>query len=94
MTFNMNSPRTNKPVANQLVSIDTDKIVFQSYKSICCIFENTGRIILGRNWSYSNTTLKYLYIFLCKYANMQNVSKKSLEIAIRNKDIILDENLV
>lgn len=94
MTFNMNSPSTKKPVANQLVSIDTDKIVFQSYESICCIIENTGRIILGRDWDYSKTTMKYLYIFLREYANMQNVSKKSLKIAIKYKDIIFDENLV
>ena len=96
--MNMNSTRTNKPVANQFVFIDADKIVFQSYESICCIIEKTakgiGRITLGRDWDYSVTTCKYLFAFLREYANMQDVSKKSLEIAIRNKDIVFDENLV
>lgn len=96
--MNMNSPRTNKPVANQFVFIDVDKIVFQSYDSVCCILEKTakgiGRITLGRDWCYSVTTCKYLFSFLREYANLQNVNRKSLEIAIRNKDIIFDENLV
>jgi len=96
--MNMNSLRTNKPVANQFVFIDTDKIVFQSYDSVCCIIEKTakgiGRITLGRNWCYSVTTSKYLFAFLREYADMQNVNRKSLENAIRNKDIILDINLV
>ena len=96
--MNMNSLRTNKPVANQFVFIDTDKIVFQSYESVCCIIERTtkgiGRITLGRDWAYSVTTCKYLFAFLREYANMQNVNKKALEIAIRNKDIIFDKNLV
>ena len=97
MIKNMNSSRTNKPVANQFVFIDTDKIVFQSYKSVCCIIEKTakgiGRITLGRDWAYSVTTCKYLFAFLREYANMQNVNRKSLEIAIKNKDVVFDANL-
>ena len=82
---------------NQYVYNDHDKIVFQSYDSIICILNNhtegAYKITLGRDWDYSKTTMKYLYIFLRKYAGMQNVNKKALEIAIRNKDIIFDENL-
>ena len=96
--MNMKSLRTNKPVANQFVFVDTDKIVFQSYDSVCCILEKTakgiGRITLGRDYNYSVTTCKYLFAFLREYANMKNVNRKSLEIAIKNKDIIFDENLV
>lgn len=75
---NMESPRTNKPVANQYI-IEIDKTpmsgncteVFQSYQSIIAIREKFTANKLNRQvtldktyWNYSRTTSKYRSIFL------------------------------
>ena len=52
---------------NQFV-IKTDKgIVFQSYNSVIAIYEN-GVLTLGKDWDYSKTTTKHLYLFINDYA--------------------------
>lgn len=77
---NMNSPRTNTPVANQFVITENGGILgnfikretFQSYKSIIAIRtvwgENNGNKVEieldSYYWNYSRTTSKYRNEFL------------------------------
>lgn len=53
---------------NQFI-INTEKeITFQSYDStIATINKKTGVLTLGKDWDYSKTTLKHLYLFLQDY---------------------------
>lgn len=94
---NMTSGRSGREVANQFIITDGNKIVFQSYDSTICIIDNNKkgaeRITLGKHWDYSNTTRKYLYQFLYDILGW-NVNGKAIEIAIKNKDITYNENLV
>lgn len=97
---NMISPRSGRPVANQFVIHSNNSVVFQSYDSVIAIVDydaqGAAALTLGRNWDYSNTTAKYLYEFLREYARHifgGDVSKKRIEIAIKNKDIAYNDNL-
>jgi hypothetical protein len=50
---------------NQFIITDEDKITFQSYNSeIVTRDEDTKTITIFENWDYSQTTLKYFYLFL------------------------------
>jgi hypothetical protein len=65
---NMESPRTGRPVANQFILFDDDKLVFQSYDSMIVTWEkSTSTITFGRDWNYSTTTSKYRNQFLDMY---------------------------
>lgn len=54
---------------NQFYYEDGFKSVFQSYNSIIVIYQN-GKLIFGRDWDYSKTTLKHLYIYLNDYLRL------------------------
>lgn len=63
--------RNGNPAANQFViHEDNGDIAFQSYSSRVCEIRFHGGmgfdkvVVLGRDWDYSNTTLKHLRIFL------------------------------
>lgn len=74
--YNMQSPRSGRPVANQFIIAEEghgangnfiSREVFQSYQT--CIAEritwqDRTDITLDAAWDYSNTTRKYLYRFL------------------------------
>lgn len=83
---------------NQYVFGDNNKKSFQSYDSIIAVIEKVNsrkpKLTLGKNWDYSKTTTKYLYQFLRTYFGWENPSKKSIETAIKNKEITYNENLV
>lgn len=51
---------------NQFRIYGEGKNIFQSYNSTIAIIQNED-LILGRDWDYSNTTLKHLYLFLNDY---------------------------
>jgi hypothetical protein len=53
--------------ANQFVIWSDEEITFQSYNSECARIDKNGDLILGRDWDYSNTTLRHLYVFLERY---------------------------
>ena len=80
--YNLESPRTGNPVANQY-EIETDKYyIFQSYGSIIAKKERgfLGKVILDPHfWNYSRTTLKYLKQFLGV-----NISSKEIEERIKD----------
>ena len=66
--YNMESARSGRPVANQFVIVDDNKLVFQSYDSmIVTIDKVTSTITFGRDWNYSATTSKYRNQFLDMY---------------------------
>ena len=79
--YNLCSPRTGNPVANQY-EITTDKhFIFQSYDSIIAKKDRgfMGKVVLDSYyWNYSKTTLKYLKQFLGV-----NISKKEIEDRIK-----------
>lgn len=55
---------------NQFIMNDDKKIVFQSYDSIIAVIDKkTGKIVFGKDWDFSNTTRKHLYLFLNDYKN-------------------------
>jgi len=52
---------------NQFIIEDSEqqKITFQSYQSTIVTIDNANNLlIIYPNWSYSQTTLKYFYLFL------------------------------
>ena len=59
--YNMRSPRTGNPVANQFIIMDDEgSDFFQSYQSIIAKRDSNGKIFLDDNyWNYSRTTAKY-----------------------------------
>jgi len=63
--YQMESPRTGRPIANQF-EIYTDKgVYFQSYRSIIAFKPYNGKTQLDKNyWDYSRTTSKYRNEFL------------------------------
>lgn len=68
----------------------------QSYDSLVCTI-NDLEIILGRDWDYSNTTSKHVYLFLEDYGdiNFYGIKNKRQYInrLIAEKKIRYDENM-
>ena len=65
---NMESPRTGRPVANQFIIVDDNKLVFQSYDSMIVTWDKaTSTLTFGKDWDYSTTTAKYRNEFLRMY---------------------------
>ena len=71
---------------NQFLIYDKDYYTFQSYDSTIATIEN-GELTLFKNWDYSHTTLKHLYLFLSEFACVIT-NDKTADIVYA----ILDEN--
>lgn len=83
---------------NQFIIIDGQKTYFQSYEStIACYDDETKKLTLGKDWNYSNTTRKHLYLFIDYYTNiyLNNQKNKSayIQSLIDLKVINYDESL-
>ena len=73
----------------------------QSYDSLVCTITNYQGckqcVILGRDWDYSNTTRKHVYLFLEEYADVRlnNVpnKRKFIQELINQNIIKYDENM-
>lgn len=90
---------------NQFVMEDNKKAIFQSYESVIAEYDKINDILtLGVDWDYSNTTRKYLYIFLEEIiprlsqlheditsALLTKNKRKSIQILIDNNIIKYDE---
>lgn len=92
---------------NQFIMENEKEIIFQSYDSIIAIVnKKSGVIVLGRDWDYSKTTMKHLYLFIdneitynenlkelfdTKYSNNR---RKSIQQLIDNNKIQYSEKLV
>lgn len=89
---------------NQFVIFDNKKTIFQSYDSTIAVIDKTkinNDLTLGKDWNYSSTTLKHLYLFLEEYcyynvwSKVENASNKKAAIQklIDNKTIKYNKNL-
>ncbi len=92
---------------NQFIMENDKEIIFQSYDSIIAIVnKKSGVIVLGRDWDYSKTTMKHLYIFIdselpynenlkelfnTKYSNSR---RKAIQQLIDNNKIQYSKKLV
>jgi hypothetical protein len=75
---------SGRPIANHFIIEVNNKRIFQSYKTIVVEVEK-GKITLDTNaMAYSNTTRKYLYMFL-------GMDKKSIEKSIKEGNITLKD---
>ncbi len=75
------------PIKNQFVIYNNKNTYFISYDSTIAKITPDRKLILGKNWNYSHTTLKYLYEFL-KQNEMPNLANKTkLEKLISTKEI-------
>lgn len=84
--FNMTSPRTGNPVANQFIIDDGNKITFQSYESTIAVIDYDNRTItIGSDWNYSMTTGKYRNAFFEEYVP-ELADKRAIESAKRIYD--------
>ena len=72
---------------NQFIIINNGITYFKSYSSTIAKITLNGTLILGKNWNYSNTTLKHLYEFLRQNNLGKIANKKSLQCLIDNKKI-------
>ena len=93
--FNLESPRTSKPVANQFVIVEEGRgalgnfikrETFQSYDSVIAVkttWEDSVKVELdAEKWDYSKTTGKYRNQFLGE-------SKKETEAKIKAGEYVL-----
>lgn len=86
---------------NQFIITSDRKTVFQSYNSTIAVIDEKG-LTLGRNWDYSKTTMKHLYLFLeekCYLEVWRNIQDKSNKRAAIQKMIddgliVYDESLI
>lgn len=78
---------------NQLIIEDRETVTFQSYQSTIAIFnKENNSLIVGKDWNYSKTTIKYFNMFIEKFTNFES-GKKNIEKQIKNNIIEYCENL-
>ena len=75
--YNMESPRSGRPVANQFVIADDHRMIFQSYDSMIVDIDfANSTVTFGKDWNYSTTTSKYRNEFLAMYLPQLADTKK------------------
>lgn len=86
---------------NQFVLEDEKKLIFQSYESTIAIYNKRNKtIIFGKNWDYSNTTRKHLYIFIDEELPLNENTKELIETKYTNnrkkaiQQLINDKKLI
>ena len=86
---------------NQFVIFTGEETYFQSYSSVVAMVKN-GVLTLGKDWDYSHTTLKPLYLFLDnivyvkEWANeikYSNNKRQTIQKLINEKKIKFNKNL-
>lgn len=78
-TFNLRSPRSNKPVTNQVVTEVGNLQIFSSYGSNIAFTKDDMLYLNERYVNFSRTTSKYLNLFI-------------KDIAIFNQTVTLDSD--
>ena len=69
-------------------------IYCQSYETIVAMYNwDLGKIVLGRKWDCSKTTLKHVKLFLALIFN-RPVSKKDIDDMIEKNEITYNDMLV
>jgi len=92
--YNLINDRGN--IANNQIVVEHNNgiIDFVSYDSHIARINKKGDLIFGKNWDYSKTTLKHLYIFLRQQGLYNyNVCKKGLQKAIDCKQIQVNNKM-
>lgn len=90
---------------NQFVIEDMkeDKTYFQSYNSLIAIRDKkNATLTLGKDWDYSKTTMKHLYLFLEEYCYFLFVNKikycknkrAAIQKMIEKGEIVYDDKLI
>ena len=74
------------------------KVVLQSYESVVAMYDYAERVLtLGRDWDYSDTTRRHVYMFMWEKAgidlSMTCNKRKYVQKLIDNGDIHYSENL-
>lgn len=68
----------------------------QSYKSLVVVIKDK-KITLGKDWDYSRTTLRYVYMFLEEYGgiNFDGIvdKRKFINQLIEEEKIVYDEEM-
>lgn len=86
-----------RAVANQFVISTLKGVSFQSYNSLVCTIED-GKIIFGRDWDYSKTTMKHLVSFLNQngilFDSVAEIRKAIKNGFYDNYIVIYDENVI
>lgn len=73
---------------NQYLILGGDAIVtLQSYNSIVASIDKKGNLNLGKDWDYSSTTLRHLYLFLQDNIYLMDEYSKKL-----TEDILKSDN--
>lgn len=83
----------NNPAANQIVIKAPNGVYFQSYDSVVAFYNNDHKLYLGRDWDFSNTTRKHLYIFIRDYTKYCIRSRKEVLDYIKEGEFVEDESL-
>lgn len=78
---NMRSTKGNY-VPNQFQAWHKGKTYFQSYDSLCAVWDGE-KLVLGHDWDYSVTTQKYLWIWLDD--NCYSISRKVLALSGKSR---------
>ena len=82
---------------NQFIIEEREKniLVFQSYDSEIIKIEN-GLVWFGRNWDYSKTTLKHLYLFLNEYCpSIWELIQDNYKISYKNTiQLLIDKDVL
>lgn len=81
---------------NQFIIKDNQNNYFQSYDSLVAIYNREKeKLTLGKDWNYSKTTLKHLYIFIDNYCYIKELrglsyskNKRKLIQSLIDKKII------
>ncbi len=78
---------TGNIIPHQFKIIIKEGEIFRSYNSFIAFIPNDGsKIILGKAWNYSNTTVKYRNLFLRE-------TKKQTESKLKSGEYLLNKNL-
>ena len=93
---------SGREVANQFIIEGNGERCFQSYNSLCAIWNRKAKkLTVGRDWDYSMTTRKYLYKFIKEETPINGVDRKVIlkamdegEINFDGYKIVFNENLV
>lgn len=84
----------NNPAANQIVLVIGETIHFVSYGTLIAKYEiRTQKLTLSKDWEYSKTTRKHLYIFLRDYTRHPVYNITDVRNNIKNKVFKVKETL-
>ena len=79
-------------VANQFLILENGVRYFKSYNSMIAKWNGTI-LVLGRDWDYSRTTLKYLKIFMEDFTSFKT-EKANIQKQIDDSTILYDCNML